>query len=187
MTAAKFRVPEPGFFILVLGLATAVFTTAYAKAEEIHATAKIIAGDTLKMADRTIHLFGVDAPDIEQKCRIYRLNWPCGQRAIVTLELLIANKPVRCRFVRKSDKSSTTPEQAHCYNFENVNLNSAIIGAGMAVPYLSQSRRYVAAGQHAQLKRLGLWSGRFIMPKAWRQGKRFRPLGQPFKRKPLKD
>ncbi len=176
-----------GITFLGLSLTTSLLSHASAKADEIRGVVEIIDGDTVTIADKTIHLFGVDAPEIEQQCRIYRLNWPCGQRAVVMLELLIAKKPVRCEIARQSSSSSDNLMQAHCYNYENVNLNAAIIGAGMAVPIVKQTRRYVTAGYSAQIKRLGLWSGRFILPKHWREGKRFRPLNQPFKGKILKD
>ena len=175
--------------IPLLGMILTVVASAggHAETTEIRGNVQIIDGDTVKMGERIIHLFGVDAPEIKQQCRIYRLNWPCGERAVVTLELFIAKKPVRCEIVRKSGGTADLLLQGHCYNFENVNLNSAIIGAGMALPLLRQTRRYEVAGNYAQIKRLGLWSGRFILPEDWREGKRFRPIGQPFRRRTLKD
>ncbi len=158
-----------------------------ADAQELRGPVEVVDGDTIKMDGKTIHLFGVDAPEIEQQCRIYRLNWPCGKRAAVILGRLIAKKPVRCEIVGGSKNLGDNPVQAHCFNYENVNLNSAIIGAGMAVPVLKQTRRYVTAGYSAQIQRLGLWSGRFIPPALWRKGKRFRPIGQPFKNNGLKN
>jgi len=158
-----------------------------AEAQEMRGPVEVVDGDTIKMDGKIIHLFGVDAPEIEQQCRIYRVAWPCGERAGVILSRLIAKKPVRCDIVSNNKTAEDAPLQAHCYNYENVNLNSAIIGAGMAVPVLKQTRRYVSAGYSAQIQRLGLWSGRFIPPALWREGKRFRPIGQPFKSKSLKN
>ncbi len=158
-----------------------------AEAREMRGPVEVVDGDTLKMDGKIIHLFGVDAPEIKQQCRIYGVAWPCGERAGVILSRLIAKKPVRCDIVSTNKTTEDAPLQAHCYNYENVNLNSAIIGAGMAVPVLKQTRRYVTAGYSAQIQRLGLWSGRFIPPALWREGKRFRPIGQPFKSKSLKN
>jgi len=172
---------------LALSLVFSLWPGESTDASEVRGLVQVVDGDTLKMADRTIHLFGVDAPEIDQKCRIYRLDWPCGERAIVILERLIAQKPVRCEIAGQDENTSANVLQAHCFNFENVNLNAAIIGAGMALPVLKQTRRYVSAGYSAQIQRLGLWSGRFILPLQWREGKRFRPLGQPFRRKRLKE
>ncbi len=158
-----------------------------AEVGEVRGPAEVVDGDTLKMDGKLIDLFGVDAPEIEQQCRIYRVAWPCGERAGVILARLIAKKPVRCDIVEPVITTRDDPLQAHCYNYENVNLNSAIIGAGMAMPVSKQTRRYVTAGYSAQIQRLGLWSGRFIPPVLWREGKRFRPIGQPFKSKTLKN
>ncbi len=171
---------------LALSLVLSLWPGENAEAQEVRGSVQVVDGDTLKMADKIIHLFGVDAPEIDQQCRIYRLEWPCGERAVVILERLIAGKPVRCEIAGQDENTVTNPLQAHCFNFENVNLNAAIIGAGMAVPILKQTRRYVSAGYSAQIQRLGLWSGRFILPVQWREGKRFRPFGQPFRRKTLK-
>ncbi len=173
--------------LLVLSLVIASSTAARADTNESSGLVQVVDGDTITLSGTNIHLFGVDAPELKQQCRIYQLSWPCGERAVVLLERLIANRPVRCEIVRQGAGSTDKLVQAHCFNYENVNLNSAIIGAGMAVPILKQTRRYVTAGYSAQIQRLGLWSGRFILPKQWREGKRFRPLGKPFKRKVLKD
>jgi endonuclease YncB( thermonuclease family) len=173
--------------LLVACLTISLWPAGSAEANEIRGSVQVVDGDTIKVAGKTIHLFGVDAPEIDQQCRIYQLDWPCGARAVVILERLIAEKPVRCEIVGQDENSAANLLQAHCFNFENVNLNAAIIGAGMAVPLLKQTRRYVTAGYSAQIQRLGLWSGRFILPLQWREGKRFRPLGQPFKRKTLKE
>ncbi len=173
--------------LLSLFLGLGVPYSSFAAVEEITGIAQIVDGDTFKIDDKTIHLFGIDAPDIEQQCRIYQLEWPCGQRSIVTLERLIAQKPVRCELVDTGSQNDDKLVHANCYNYENVNLNSAMIGSGMALPLLSQSQRYATAGRYAKIKRLGLWSGRFIPPAEWREGKRFRPIGQPFKRRNLKD
>jgi len=158
-----------------------------ADAREMRGPVEIVDGDTILMDGKLIHLFGVDAPDIKQQCRIYRIEWPCGERAGVILSRLIAKKPVRCEIVDAKKTAEDAPLQAHCYNYENVNLNSAVIGAGMAVPKLKQTRRYVTAGYSAQIQRLGLWSGRFILPARWREGKRFRSIGKPFNSKSLKN
>ena len=178
------RIP---LYELGMSLAIGLFSSGNTEAREVRGPAQVVDGDTINMAGEVIDLFGVDAPEIKQQCRIYQLDWPCGERAVVMLERLIAKKPVRCDIIRQSDGSPGNLVLAHCYNYENVNLNSAIIGAGMAVPILNQTRRYVSAGYSAQIQRLGLWSGQFILPRQWREGKRFRPLGQPFKRKVLKN
>jgi len=169
-----------------LSLVFALSSVVLADTNESSGLAQVVDGDTLSLSGEDIHLFGVDAPELKQQCRIYQLSWPCGG-AVVLLERLIANKPVRCEIVSLGAGSTEELVQAHCFNYENVNLNSAIIGAGMAVPVLKQTRRYVTAGYSAQIQRLGLWSGRFILPQQWREGKRFRPIGKPFKRKILKD
>ncbi len=173
---------NPGIWLtIVAGLVPS------ANAREVRGPVEVVDGDTIKMGRKLIDLFGVDAPEIKQQCRIYKLAWPCGERAGIILSRLIAKKPVRCEVVDGNKSRQDTPLQAHCYNYENVNLNSAIIGAGMAVPDLKQTRRYVTAGYSAQIQRLGLWSGRFIPPALWREGKRFRPVGQPFKSRVLKN
>lgn len=159
-----------------------------ATAAEILGPVKVVDGDTIDINGARVHFFGVDAPEIDQKCVIYQLEWPCGKRSIVILERLIGAQPVRCEIIDMPKGSSvTSPVNARCFNFENLELNAAIIGEGMALPLLRETKRYMASEKHAQLKRIGMWSGRFIAPADWRDGKRFKRLGKTVNRNKLKD
>ena len=56
-------------------------------AEEISGNANIIDGDSIKIGSKKIRLFGIDAPEIKQKCKkiyfsisfiIFQKNYDCG-------------------------------------------------------------------------------------------------------------
>lgn len=70
---------------------------ASAATETLSGRAEIIDGDTIIIRERTVRLYGIDAPEAGQRCR--RLNgktWKCGQAAIQALAGLIDGRKVRC-------------------------------------------------------------------------------------------
>ncbi|MHA1523053.1 MAG: thermonuclease family protein [Alphaproteobacteria bacterium] len=137
---------------------------------------EIIDGDTLKIGTVKIFLFGIDAPELDQQCRIYRLDWPCGERARVWLARYVAGKPVRCLPQTGPTDDRGPGIRAICFNHRTLNINSAMVGAGMAVPSLVETDRFRAAGSSARIYLRGFWAGRIIDPQKWRNGKRFAPL-----------
>ena len=64
----------------------------------VSGNAHIIDGDTIKINGKKIRLFGIDAPELKQKCGW----WDCGKEAKWWLELLVQNKIITC-FYKKKD------------------------------------------------------------------------------------
>ena len=74
------------------------------KSEEIKiisGIAKVIDGDTIRIGEKKIRLFGIDAPEKEQQCKkiwltisflSFSRNYPCGQISTNKLKSKINNK-----------------------------------------------------------------------------------------------
>lgn len=131
--------------------------------------ARIIDGDTLHLHDTRIRLFGIDAPEERQTCRIGGADRACGEEATIALRRHVGGDPVTCRH-RDTDRYGRMV--AECFA-RGENLNAWMVRQGWAVAY----RRYGggmfdAEEAAARAARQGIWAGEFVMPWDWRQGAR---------------
>ena len=67
-----------------------------AVAERFVGTASVIDGDTIEIAGRRIELYGIDAPELEQTCKVIIFSWGCGEDAQKMLSALVAEREVSC-------------------------------------------------------------------------------------------
>src|SRR3978361_1982403 len=67
--------------------------TVPALADNLIGQASIIDGDTLEIHGTRIRLWGIDAPESSQLCR---LQYQCGAKAANELDTFIARRPVDC-------------------------------------------------------------------------------------------
>lgn len=126
-------------------------------------TAKVLDGDTLKIAGVNYRLHGIDAPEKTQHCQIDNVDWRCGQDAAAHLRGLIRNRPVRC--VEK-DRDRYGRVVAVC-SAGGTELNRAMVRAGLAWAYRAYSRDYEDAELEAQILRSGLWAPSVQAQPAW--------------------
>ena len=72
----------------------------------ISGVAKVIDGDTIRIKNKKIRLFGIDAPEKKQKCRkpwltilflTFNKDYPCGQISTLKLKQKINDKFVTCK------------------------------------------------------------------------------------------
>jgi len=128
---------------------------------------RIVDGDTLRLGDRMLRLYGVEAPQRGQFCtdaqgRLY----DCGTAAAAELARLVGERPLDCRIYGRDRFGRAL---GACRAGE-VDLNAAMITAGWALadggamPALAPME---AAARHAQR---GLWAGGFEPPVHWRRG-----------------
>lgn len=149
----------------------------FSRKDKISGNARIIDGDTIEISGRRIVFFAIDAPEFDQVCRIFSLDWPCGVRARIWLERFIGGRPVKClpvADVAMDDRDADL--KAMCYSQGNLNLNAAMIGEGMAVPNLNDGDWFESGGFDARVNRRGIWAGDFIKPPLWRRGERLPTL-----------
>lgn len=146
-------------------VALALLTSA-ATAADLAGPARVMDGDTLRIGDTKIRLWGIDAPERRQTCRGGGGVYECGRDATAVLADLTRDRPVECtikawdRYRRAVAVCRTTAGE----------LNAAMVRRGWAVDYRQYSRgAYRGEQAAARRERLGVWSGRFEMPWDWRR------------------
>lgn len=118
-------------------------------------------GDSLRLQGDRIRLLGIDAPELDQLCWDKEgAEWPCGRAAHAELARQVAAGPVTCQ-PEGTDRYGRT--LARC-SAAKVDLGGALVRAGLALA----TDGYGAEQSAARLQRIGLWQGRFIDPKTWR-------------------
>ncbi len=104
-------------------------------AQQLQGAARVVDGDTLRVAGERVRLFGIDAPESGQPCRD---GGDCGAQSKAHLEALIGGRDVTC-----------VPEDVDRYGrvvatcrVDGADLNRAMVRDGQAMPYTDFSRRY---------------------------------------------
>lgn len=124
----------------------------------------IIDGDTIRIAGRVVHLYGIDAPESAQKCRYVGAAYPCGAMATAHLAHLTLGRKVNCK---GEDKLPTGELLGHCRMGKH-DLGDVMVGSGWALAYRKESDQFADAEEHAKREKLGLWRGEFVRPWVWR-------------------
>ena len=137
-----------------------------AVAGEISGAPKITDGDTIKILNKRIRLYGVDAPEKKQICIKNSQEYRCGQEATNALIKKVNEKTVVCKVQDKLDRYKRYI--GVCF-LENVNLNKWMVRNGYAVAYRRYSKDYIEDENYAKKNKIGLWSSYFILPEKWRK------------------
>ena len=146
---------KSNFISLVLFLFS---TSAYA--DEI----RVIDGDTLNINDERIRLWGIDAPEIRQKCG----GFACGVIASLYLESIITGE-VTCE---KQDTDRYGRTVAKCF-VAGRDLGAIMVENGWALDYEKYSKGFYSDQQNqAETSDRGIWRWDFIPPWEWRQSKK---------------
>jgi endonuclease YncB( thermonuclease family) len=126
---------------------------------------RVADGDTIELGRQRIRLQGVDAPELHQECRdASGRNWACGRRARSELRRLIGNDPVQCSSHVKDRFGRSV---ATC-RANGRDLGEAMVRSGYALAYPDWASPYGSAQSEARSRKLGVWSGSFENPRAWR-------------------
>ena len=140
----------------------------------ISGIAKVIDGDTIKIKNNKIRLFGIDAPEGKQKCQkpwlsisflTFKKNYQCGKISTNILKNKINNKFIICKSTNKDRYNRFIAE---CYK-DKKNINRWMVLNGYAVAYRKYSKKFVSQENLAKKDKLGLWAGTFEMPWDWRK------------------
>ena len=135
----------------------------------LYGKANITDGDSLKIFNRKVRLFGIDAPEIKQKCTNYMGTlYNCVKVAKNALINKIAAEKVYCHY---KDLDRYRRALSICW-VKNINLNLWLVHNGYAVAYRRYSNKFIKAEMRARNKKIGIWAGSFEIPEVWRRKKR---------------
>lgn len=121
--------------------------------------------DTMKVGNITVRLFGIDAPETDQKCkRANGKEWSCGKWATRQAKRRFQGKTATCRAVNIDRYGRTV---ARCYA-DGQDIAATFVKLGMAQAYVRYSRDYVSAEKEASIANIGIWAGTLEDPAAYR-------------------
>jgi len=131
--------------------------------------ASVIDGDTIDMRGMRFRLHGIDAPESRQLCQTRQgQSWRCGQKAALALADRIGRGHVTCR---QTDMDRYGRVVAIC-SLNGEDLNRWMVRNGWALAYTKYAMDYTTNEKMAAIEGVGIWSGTFVRPSAWRRGDR---------------
>ncbi len=133
-----------------------------AHAYDLSGPAQVHDGDTIRIGDQNIRLWGIDAVELKQLCG----DVPCGIEARETLKVIIGGRDVTCTAKGESYKRIV----AQCYA-GNDDVAALMARAGMAFDYAHYSRGFYQEDERAaRAAHAGLWAMNGVEnPAVWRQ------------------
>jgi endonuclease YncB( thermonuclease family) len=128
-------------------------------------SAEVTGPAMLSLDGKRILLYGIDAPVRGQPCYAGNKTWDCATASAKTLLNLIGDREIACE-QRRIDQFGRV--FAVCKAGE-VDINRALVVAGMAVALPKETTDYVAAEVEAKAKGIGVWRGPFTAPADYRE------------------
>ena len=122
--------------------------------------AYVIDGDTIEIHGQRFRLFGIDAPESDQRCKKDGKSYLCGKDAAFALADMIARQTVTCE---KQDIDPYHRIVAICYAGKT-EINRWMVAHGYALAYRHYSDRYIQDELDAKAAKLGIWAGSFEKP-----------------------
>lgn len=130
-------------------------------ADELRGWPRLVDGDSFHLGSGEVRLKDIDAPEGRQTCTRNNQPWRCGDASRDELARLIGGTEVVCKV---ADRDQYGRALAYC-SANGHDLNREMVANGYAVAYGGYRREE----SEAKAKRLGLWSGTFEIPRAWRR------------------
>lgn len=132
----------------------------------IYGSVGVVSADTLKIQNRYFKLYGIDAPELNQKCADDNgRSYNCGMIAARWLRDWIMDSDVECQIMQQDKKGNMF---GTC-SYGPYDLGAAIVNAGWAVAYTKYTDIYSPYELQAKVNHRGLWQGNFYMPWDWRK------------------
>lgn len=123
-------------------------------------------GDTLRIGDAKVRLFGIDAPESKQTCERDGVTWLCGQEAGKALRELVAGQSLTCD---ERDKDRYGRIVAVCILPDGRDVGAVMVSSGLALDYAQYSEGiYSIQEAEACNAGRGMWAGEFLKPWEWR-------------------
>ena len=174
------RLPTAVVLILALAPAAALVALLASPAHaDVYGPACVTDGDTLVVngkRQRTrcvggtrVRLFGIDAPELKQRCKHPSgRDFLCGRAAASFLLEHVRGRAVECRG-NSEDRYGRLI--AVCF-VGGKDLNAMMVGEGWALAYRDYSEKYVPQENVARKASKGIWAMQFVPPWEWRRMKR---------------
>jgi endonuclease YncB( thermonuclease family) len=133
-----------------------------AHADTLSGAATVHDGDTLRLGDTRIRLWGIDAPELGQECQRPGGKYACGIEARDALAKYVDGWEVVCEPRGKSYERVV----AVC-SIGGVDIATWMVGHGWAVDWKDYSGGAYRGQQHiADIRDLGIWAGPFVLEKS---------------------
>lgn len=153
--------------ILLAVLLATPLTTAGAEAT-LSGPGRALEGDLLEIGGTVVRLWGIDAPELEQSCVRAGAFWPCGRKAHDHLAAFLDGQIVTCRVMPESLPSRTVAKCA----VQGLDVAAELATRGFAMVPPAGTQYYIPNRNEGRTRGAGLWSGVYVNPWEWRQGKR---------------
>ena len=156
-------------------LLSSIINSAISFEKIIIGKANVTDGDTIKINDQKIRLFGIDAPETKQFCKEvylsflifnFKRDYKCGEKSTNALKKKIQGKNIRC--LVQNNKDRYRRNIGICY-LKKQDINSWLVKNGYAIAYRRFSKKYINDEQYAEDNKLGIWQGTFMKPEKWRR------------------
>lgn len=127
----------------------------------------IVDGDTIKTPEHRIRLWGIDAPELAQKCYNNQIEIECGKLSKERLTVIVGQEPLSCAVI---DIDRFKRKVARCSNASG-DIGELMVCQGWALEYEDYSNgHYKKCQDKARKSRNGLWALSFTNPWEWRKG-----------------
>ena len=111
---------------------------------------RVVDGDTIHINKTKYRLHGIDAPEINQQCKVNGKSYACGLQSKKFLESLAQGKEIICK---QKDIDRYKRIVAVCFA-DNLNLNQEMVKSGWAVAYRYFSKDYIDDEKFAENNKL---------------------------------
>jgi len=139
----------------VLGLIVfACAAPACAEQPTLSGPASVHGADLLSIDGQRIFLWGVDAPEPGQFCKLNGRDWACYDASLRQLETLASRSDMTCYLMGEPDPFGR--HHGVC-EVAGEDINAEMVRSGMALAYPEQSNDYVDEQAEAIAAGVGLW------------------------------
>jgi endonuclease YncB( thermonuclease family) len=128
-------------------------------------SAEVTGPAMLSLDGKRILLWGVDAPVRGQPCYAGNKTWDCATASAKTLLNLVGDQEIACQ-QRRVDQFGRVFAVRKA---GAVDINRALVEAGMAIALPRETTDYIAAEAEAKAKGIGVWRGPFTAPADYRE------------------
>ena len=161
----KFLLMELKIWISKFLIFLVIFFCPTAFSQSINGKTKIIDGDTIHIGKNKIRLYGIDAPEINQRCTIKKKKWKCGIESYLALKSIILNNKIQCEII---DVDQYKRLIGKCF-VNKVYINQYMVINGWAIAYRYYSLDFINDEEIAKNNKAGIWKGKFQEPYLFRK------------------